>query len=173
MSGLLGMLGQHIDQNTISQISNQAGTDPSTTEKAIAAALPSLLGGMAQHASTDQGAAEIHQAVQSAPADGAVPTATLASGGLLGRILGPHESSTTQQVAQASGINTQQAGKVLLALAPLAVAVLARRHAQDPAAAQQPGGLSSILHQAASNAQTATSSGGAGALGGLLGRILG
>lgn len=172
MSGLLGMIGQHLDPNTINQLSSELGTDPATTERAVMAALPNLLGGMAQHANTQQGAAAIHQAVSNAPADGAVPS-TSGSGGLLSSILGEHKDATTENVAKASGIDTHQAARVLLALAPIAIAVLSRRHAQDPAATQQPGGLSAMLHGAAAQAASGANANAPGGLGGLLGRFLG
>ena len=173
MSGLLDMLTQHVDQSTVNQIGNQIGTDPNTTQRAVAAALPTLFGAMAQHASTPNGETEIHQAVTSAPADGATPAPSAGgNGGLLSRILGPHEQQATQTVAQSSGINTQQAAKVLMYLAPIAVAVLARHHAQQPQATQQPGGLASVLRGAAESmgGPNAASTGG---LGNVLGHIFG
>jgi len=172
MSGILDMLTQHVDQSTVNQIGNQIGTDPSTTQRAVAAALPTLFGAMAQHASTPSGAADIHQAVTSAPADGAAPPATAESGGILGRILGPHQQQAEQQVAQSSGINTQQAGKVLMYLAPIAIAVLARHHAQQPEVAQQPGGLAGVLRGAAESMGGANGA-SAGGVGQILGRIFG
>lgn len=171
MSGILDMLTQHVDQSTVNQIGNQIGTDPGTTQRAVAAALPTLFGAMAQHASTPTGAADIHQAVTSAPADGATPAAT-ESGGLLGRILGAHQQQAEQQVAQSSGINTQQAGKVLMYLAPIAIAVLARHHAQQPDVAQQPGGLAGVLRGAAESMSGANGA-SAGGVGQILGRIFG
>lgn len=170
MSGILDMLGQHVNPGTVSQISNQIGTDQPTAQRAITTALPTLFGAMAQHASTPQGEADIHQAVTSAPADGAVQ-APAASGGLLGKILGPRQPEVEQQVAQSSGLSREQAGKVLMYLAPIAVAVLARHHAQQPQATQQPGGLSSVLQSAQQAMQGANASGGG--LGSVLGGLFG
>lgn len=172
MSGLLDMLTQHVDQSTVNQIGNQIGTDPSTTQRAIAAALPTLFGAMAQHASSPDGAAQIHQAVASAPADGATPPATSDAGGLLARILGPHQQQAEQTVAQSSGINTQQAGKVLMYLAPIVIAVLARHHAQQPDATQQSGGLAGLLRGAAESMGGASAT-GSGGVGQMLGRLFG
>lgn len=172
MSGLLDMLTQHVDQSTVNQIGSQIGTDPGTTQRAVAAALPTLFGAMAQHASTPDGAADIHQAVSNAPADGATPAPTAASGGLLSRILGQHQQQAEQTVAQSAGINTQQAAKVLMYLAPIAVAVLARHHAQQPEVTQQSGGLAGLLRGAAESmgGGNATSAGGVGQM---LGRLFG
>lgn len=184
MNGILDMLTQHVDQSTVSQIGNQIGTDPSTTQRAIATALPTLFSGMAQHASTPNGAADIHQTVANAPADGATPPATTASGGLLGRLLGPNQQQAEQQVAQSSGLNTQQAGKVLMYLAPIAVAVLARRRAQQPQAEQEQGGLAGLLRGAAESmggmtaganpgANAGANAGATGGVGQVLGRLFG
>jgi hypothetical protein len=172
MSGLLDMLTQHVDQSTVNQIGNQIGTDPSTTQRAIAAALPTLFGAMAQHAQTPTGETQIHEAVTNAPADGATPTPQAASGGLLSRVLGPHQQQAEQTVAQSSGINTQQAGKVLMYLAPIAIAVLARHHAQQPQATQQQGGLAGLLRGAAESMGSGSGV-SSGAVGQVLGRLFG
>jgi hypothetical protein len=173
MSGILDMLAQHMNPGTVNQVSNQIGTDQPTAQRAISAALPTLFGAMAQHASTPQGASDIHQAVTTAPADGAVqPPAAASAGGLLGKILGPRQPEVEQQVAQSSGLSRQQAGKVLMYLAPIAVAVLARHHAQQPQTMQQPGGLSNILQSAQQAMQGANATGGGG-LGQVLGGLFG
>lgn len=170
MSGILDMISQHVDQSTVNQLGNQIGADPSTTQRAIAAALPTLFGAMAQHASTPQGEQQVQSAVQSAPADGAA--APPSGGGLLQSLLGAHEQAAQQQVAQKAGIDTQQAAKVLMYLAPIAIAVLARKHAQQPQTGNQPGGLAGLIRGAEQSIQGATGPAGGG-LGSVLGSLFG
>jgi 2-oxoglutarate dehydrogenase E2 component (dihydrolipoamide succinyltransferase) len=50
MSGILDTVQQQLSPDTVNQISQQLGVDPATTQQAITAALPVVLGGMASHA---------------------------------------------------------------------------------------------------------------------------
>jgi len=59
MSGITDIVQQHMTPETINQISNAIGADPATTQQAIDAAVPMIVGGMANHASTPAGAATI------------------------------------------------------------------------------------------------------------------
>jgi len=96
---LLDLTQQCLGQNEVSQIGQQLGVNPGVAQTAIAAALPMIVGGMAKHASTPQGADAIQQAA-SAHQDvtddvGSIlqagpPADVGASGGVLGRIFGPH-----------------------------------------------------------------------------------
>ncbi len=167
MSSLLEMLGQNLDPAMIQQISSAIGADSGTTQSAVASALPALFGGMAQHATTGTGASQIHQAVQSAPADGSNPAPAPS---LVSSILGPHEQEVQNNVAQASGLNFDQAKKLLTYLAPIAVSLLSRKTAENPQATQQPGGLAGILRTAEQATQSSSAGGG---LSGLLGSMLG
>lgn len=175
MSGIFDLVTQALGQGTVGQLSSQIGTSPSTTQSAISAALPMLFGAMAQHAQTDTGAAQIHDAVTSTGTTPSAPEPTAqpdqSQGGLLSKILGPHESQVQNGVAQASGLDPHQAAKVLMYLAPVVVGVLARRHQEQPQAMQQSGGLAGILQEATQTAQT--QAGSEGGLGGILSRVLG
>ncbi len=176
MSGIFDLVTQSLGQGTVSQLGNQLGADQSTTARAVSAALPALFGGMAQHAQTGTGAEQIQGVVTSTamPPSAPEPTAqsTSSDGGILSRILGPHQDQVQDHVAKASGLDMHQAGKVLMYLAPIVIGVMARRHQDQPQGTQQSGGLADVLQQAHQTAQSQTSSGG-GMLGGLLGNILG
>ena len=50
-----GILNQALNADTISQMSQTLGTDESTTGNAVQAALPLLLGAMAQNSSSAEG----------------------------------------------------------------------------------------------------------------------
>jgi hypothetical protein len=59
MSGITDIVQQHMTPDTINQISAAIGADPATTQQAIDAAVPMIVGGMANHAATPAGAATI------------------------------------------------------------------------------------------------------------------
>lgn len=173
MATLLDSVQQHLGPNEINQISQQLGVDPSQAQSAISAALPMILGGMASHASQPAGAEAISQSVAShggilgnlggllgagGPADG---------GGLLGRVLGQHQAPVQQGVSQASGLDPQKAGKLLLMLAPIVMGVLARRQA---GAQSNPTQVSEDLKRESQVAQQQAQT-QAPQLGGLLGQI--
>ena len=204
---LLDMLGQQLQGNTLTQISQQLGTDEGTTAKAVALALPMLVGGLARNAATDQGAAALDQALTrdhdgsllDAPHRAVADPMAFGGGGILGHIFGQRQAPVEQGVGKATGLDAQKAGKLLMILAPIVMAALARaRNSQGGANAsagsvlqreqshierQVPGGLgglASILDRdgdgqiADDIANLAAGQlGGRGGSGGGLGNILG
>jgi hypothetical protein len=180
---LLDMVQQHLGPSEVNQISRQLGIDPSVAQTAIAAAVPMILGGMAGHASQPRGAETIQQTIGAhegvtddvpgvlragPPAD-----VGAGAGGLLGRILGAHRDTVQQGVQQASGLDPQQAGKLLLMLSPIVLGVLARHQFGGQGAQQaDPQQVSGALRQEAQAAQQAAQR-QAPHVGGLLGKILG
>jgi Predicted membrane protein len=64
MSGITDIVQQHMTPDTINQISQAIGTDPATAQQAIDAAVPMIVGGMANHAATPAGAATIQNEAQ-------------------------------------------------------------------------------------------------------------
>jgi hypothetical protein len=131
---LLDMLGQQLQGNTLKQISQQLGTDEGTTAKAVAVALPMLLGGLARNASTDNGAAALDQALTrdhdgsllDAPQRAVADPMAFGGGNILGHIFGQRQAPVEQGVAKATGLDAQRAGKLLMMLAPIVMAALAR-----------------------------------------------
>ena len=59
MSGIADIVQQHLTPETINQISAAIGADPATTQQAVDAAVPMIVGGMAAHAATPAGADSI------------------------------------------------------------------------------------------------------------------
>lgn len=200
--GILDTVGQQLGGSTLTQISQQLGTDENTAAKAVSVALPLLLGGLSRNASTPEGAAALDQAL-TRDHDGSLldaphqavsnPNAFNASG-ILGHIFGQRQAPVQQGVAKASGIDLQSAGKVMMILAPIVMASLARARAAQGANAsagavlqneqqhierQVPGigGLASILdrnHDGSIADDIANLAGGRlGGLGGGLGNVLG
>jgi hypothetical protein len=201
--GILDTVGQQLGGDTLTRISQQLGTDEGTAAKAVSVALPLLIGGLSRNASTPEGAAALDQALTrdhdaspllDAPHQAVTNPNAFNAGGILGHIFGQRQSPIQEGVAKASGIDLQSAGKVLMILAPIVMASLARaRSAQGANASagqvlqreqqqierQVPGigGLASILdrnHDGSIADDIANLAGGQlGGLGGGLGNVLG
>ena len=144
---ILDMLEQQLRGNTLTQISQQIGTDEGTTANAVAVALPLLLGGLTRNASTQQGAASLDAALTrdhdgsllDAPERAVADPMAFGGGGILGHIFGTRQSPVQQGVARATGLDSQKVGKLLMMLAPLVMAALARARSSQGAAAASAG----------------------------------
>ena len=130
---LLQTVQQYLGKSEINQISDSLGVDPQTTESAVSAALPMIVGGMARPAASPEGAVTVQQAAATHEdaADNVQATVQAAPdverGGLLNKIFGPHKPSVQEGVQQASGLGLDKAKQLLSMLAPLVLSVLARR----------------------------------------------
>ena len=151
-------------------MSEQLGADPATTSTAISAAIPALLGGLSQNVSSPQGAADLSNALDAH--DGGILGnlgALLGGGGgiggaILGHIFGTRRGPVEQGVSQASGMNAQQVGQLLMMLAPLVMGVLGRMKKDEGLGAHQ---LPEVLGQSTTGT---ASTGASGAFGGILDR---
>lgn len=157
---LIDLVQQHIAPADVQNISQQLGTDPATTQNAIQAAIPMMLGGMASTANQPGGESSIQSALGGMLGGSG-------GGGILGNILGQHNATVQDGVQKASGLDAGSAGKLLILLAPFVLRALAKHQAANPAAS---GGVAGTLQQEARNAQAAAPS---PQVGGILGKILG
>ena len=177
MASIIDLVQQHLGQPEIAQISEQLGTDPNTTQQAVNAALPALVGGMANTAQQPQGASNLQGLLGShggvlgnlgsligagAPADG---------GGLLGQILGQHQSTVQQGVEQQTGLGSDRTRKLLAILAPIVIGALAKRAADHGTAQQNPEQLKQVLQQDGAEAHQQAQS-QSPHMGGLLGKLM-
>ena len=174
---LLDLVQQQLGPNGVQEISQQLGADPATTERAIQAALPMMVGGMASAAQQPGGESVLQSAIGTLGGSGgeggmlgglAGALGSGGAGGILGSILGQHHSTVQDGVQQSSGLDAGKAGKLLILLAPFVIRALARHQATP--AAQQTGGLAGSLQQEAQSAMENTNSPN---VGGILGKILG
>ena len=63
MSGILDLLNQQLSGPAVQQISSQIGADPESTQKALSAAMPMLLGGLARNTQSPEGAQSLANAL--------------------------------------------------------------------------------------------------------------
>ncbi|HEV7669317.1 MAG TPA: DUF937 domain-containing protein [Thermoanaerobaculia bacterium] len=167
---LTSQLGGHTDQ-----IAETLGADPGATAKAIQAAIPLLVTGMAKNVQKPGGADALHSAL--AQHDGSILDSALnvfselqanqgggIGGSILGHILGGNRGAAEQGLAQASGLDLSQIARLLPLLAPLVLAALGKAKQTQ---GLDSGGLTDLLGREHEHAQT-QQPGLMGMLGGLL-----
>jgi hypothetical protein len=147
---LLDMLQQRLGGNAVQQISQQLGTDHVTTESAIAAALPMLVGALARNAQDPAQAGALSNAL-SRDHDGSVlddVAGYLGRGGtgdgdgILGHVLGGQRQSVQNGLGHISGLDPAKAGMLLSLLAPLVMGALGKAQRDGKL---DPGGLAGML----------------------------
>jgi hypothetical protein len=176
MASILDLVQQHLGPQELQQISQQLGTDPTTTQQAVNAALPAMVGGMASTAQQPGGASSIQQLLGShagilGSLGSLIGSGGAADGGILGSILGHHENDVQQGVQQASGLDSDRTRKLLTILAPIVVAALAKRAMNHGTAHENPDQLNDVLRQDATQAAQQAKEQGHH-MGGLLGKML-
>lgn len=191
MSGIQDLIQSQLTPDKINQISSAIGADPATTQQAVNAAVPMMMGGMAQHAASPAGASAIESAagqhagmldgiggmLGGAGLDGVLgglggmlggAGGSGGVGGILGSILGSSHSQVQDGVTQASGLDRQKTAKLLMMLAPIVLAAIAHHKQTTNATATQIG--SDLQREAQVHAQHPQFG---GILGGILNRATG
>lgn len=164
---------QHLGPAEIQQISEQLGVDSQTAQSAVQSALPMMVAGMAGTAQQPAGEEQIRSLFGAHGGTlgnlaSAISGAAGGGGGLLGSILGNHDKTVQDGVGQTTGLKPDQSKRLLMILAPIVLAVLARRHGNSGSSAAGAGSLGGALQQ---DAQTAQQN-GPPHVGGILGKIL-
>lgn len=185
MPSVFDTVTQQLSGSNLTQLSQQIGADEATTSQAVQAALPMLLGGLARNAARPDGAVSLGNALNEHRGGvmenlgGLLGNAEGGGGaGILGHIFGQKRSTVENGVGQATGLQPHQVGKLLMVLAPIVMAALARRQQahqeqQVPVpgsvtpTAPGPAALPDIVHQEAQEAQQRAPTG----LGGLIGML--
>jgi hypothetical protein len=161
---LMGILDNALNSDTVKQISQQLGTDESSTISAIQAALPMLLGGLANNSASQVGAASLlaaldrdHDGSILDDLDGFLGDYLSGRGqGILSHIFGAQEGAVERGVSNASGLDLRKVGPLLLMLAPIVMGALGRARREHEigagdlqrelgAAAQRTGGNQGLL----------------------------
>ena len=152
MNIISDMITQRISGPIASQLSQRLGVSESTAQTAVHLAVPVILAALARNASKPQGAQELHQAVVS-DHDGSIldqlssylgnPQAANGSG-ILGHVLGGQRPVVENNLAQATGLDSNSAGSLLEMLAPMVMGAVGREQQQN---GLDPNGLSEFLVQ--------------------------
>jgi hypothetical protein len=145
------MVSAHLDENALQQLSTRLGADQGATSKGIAAAIPVLLGALAQNAQHDAGAKQLNDALERDhdgsvlnDVPGTIRNQPVAEGdAILGHVLGDRRGMVEQAVARASGLDLSKAGPLLGMLAPLVLGSLGKLKQQGGLG---PDGLTRVLN---------------------------
>src|SRR5688572_25458819 len=160
MFSLQDLLGQQQGSEAVEQISQNVGAEPSAVNSAIQAALPTILGSLANNASTPQGAESLNTALEQdhdgsvldnlgglggmifgGAQDAASPPRQADAGGILGHILGNSQGPVVQQASNESGLGAGQVAQILMMLAPIVMGYLGRQKQEQGVGADGLGGL--------------------------------
>jgi hypothetical protein len=158
------------------QISQQLGVDQATAEQAVQSALPAMLAGMSGNAQQAD-ASTTPQPLLGGGAQGALGGGVLGGlgsilaggaqggdlGGMLGSILGGNKDVVQNDVQQKSGLDSAKTKQLLMLLAPIVLAALAKRQSQGQKSAPQADAKPNDMNRKDPNADNG---------GGLLGKIL-
>ena len=149
MSSLLEMLTQQLGGGATQQISRQIGADEQGTSKAMAAALPLLLGALTRNASQGAGAESLHRALAN-DHDGSIlddiggflGQAQAGPGdGILKHALGGKRQVVERQLGASSGLDAASLAKLLPILAPIVMGALGKAQRSNNLDAQGLAGL--------------------------------
>ena len=153
---LTGLLNNALNSDTIQQIGQQLGADEGTTSNAIQAALPMLLGGLANNTASQSGVSSLLGALDR-DHDGSILDdlggflGDYLSGrgaGILSHIFGAQEGAVERGVSQASGLDLSKVGPLLMMLAPIVMGAIGRaRREEGIDAGDLPRELSSAAQQ--------------------------
>lgn len=180
----MDILQGQISDEMLGQISEHIGAEPQQTAQATNSVFATLLGGLANNASSEGGLSALGAALDrdhdgsmlddifgmvGGMMQGGDQSARATNGlGILGHILGDRQESAAQQIGQSSGLSMGQVMKLMPILAPIVMSVLGK--------AKNSGGLDlgSLAGVLMGGAQQAQQQPGMGdLLGSVLGSVLG
>lgn len=135
---LLELLLQQAASRGAGAVAARLGIDEQTARRAIAAALPLIVGALARNASTPGGAASLNKALATRHDGSLLDSAVdfLAGGDLadgnaiLGHIFGKRRGDVVETVARASELDTDRTAELFAMLAPLVMAYLGRQRTE-------------------------------------------
>ncbi|MEM9413171.1 MAG: DUF937 domain-containing protein [Planctomycetota bacterium] len=143
MSSLLEMLAGQLGGDNLSMISKEIGADESTTQSAMGAALPLLIGALSRNGSNEQGAQGLMSALEKDSHDGSIfdnmsdflgnkqYDEPRSGAGILGHLLGGKQSRVEQGVSAASGLGSDATGKLMKMLAPLVLGAIGKKQQSE------------------------------------------
>ena len=160
--GLAAQLLNQLQGQPLEQMAQQLDVSPAQAGSAVSAALPMMLGALAGNAQTAGGAQALLGALQRDHAGGGADLGGLLGGvlgsvlgggqpaaskqldasGILGHVFGSQQAQAQNQIGQASGLSSGQAGQLLQMLAPIVMGFLAK---QVGSAKLDAGGLGNLL----------------------------
>lgn len=141
MAGILDLLNGPMGKMLISGASKQFGLGEDSTQKAMSAAMPLILGAMKNNASTPEGASGLLGAVMNDKHDGGImdKLGSILGGsnvdddvmqdgaGILGHVFGGKEEHVAQAVSKSSGIDFGAAMNILKVAGPFLMGAIGKQ----------------------------------------------
>ncbi|MBV7335992.1 DUF937 domain-containing protein [Chloroflexi bacterium TSY] len=141
MSSILDLLDGELGQSAVQQvIGGQLGADSATTQKAIGAALPMLIGALGRNSATTEGAEALSSALSKKhngsildDLQGALGNADVLRDGsaILGHVLGGRQGNIESALERATGLDSGAAGQLLSMLAPIVLGQLGKTQREN------------------------------------------
>jgi hypothetical protein len=180
----MDILQGQLSDDMVGQLSEYIGAEPQQTVQAANGVFATLLGGLANNASSEGGLSALGAALER-DHDGSMldDLAGMVGGmlmngggdnratngmGILGHILGDRQEAAAEQIGQSSGLNASQVMKLLPILAPIVMSVLGKT---KNSGGLDLGSLAGVLMGGAQQAQQQPGMGDL--LGNVLGSVLG
>lgn len=176
---LMDVLKGQISDQMLAQLSSHIGAEPEQTATATEGVFATLLGGLANNASTDNGLSSLGSALDrnhdgsmlddlvgmvGGMLRGGTAAGPTDGEGIVGHVLGDRKEVAAEQISQKSGLNIGQVMKLLPILAPIVMSVLGKT---KNSGGLDLGGLAGVLMGSAQQTQQQ------GGMGDLIGAVLG
>lgn len=148
MGNLFDLLHGQLDENVVSQLSNQiGGASPEQTATATQGIISTLLSGLAKNASTPEGAASLNNALER-DHDGSLlgnlmgmlggggqaaaeQSRAMNGAGIVNHILGPNQNGAIDMISKMSGLDSGKTGNLMTMLAPMVMSMLGQQKQQQ------------------------------------------
>ncbi len=151
MSSIFDLIGQHLGDDTVEEISRQAGTDTNATRSVVATAVPMLVSALARNANAGDAGSILgalnrdHDGSLLDNLGGFLGGGNFSLGeAILGHVLGGRQGGVENALSRSSGISGAQVAKILALLAPIVMAALGKmQRSRD----LDSGGLSDLLNK--------------------------
>ena len=181
---ILSMLQGQLSPDMVGQLSDHVGASPEQTTQAANGIFATLLGGLANNATSEGGLSALSAALDrdhdvsiiddvlgmvGGLMQGGDGLSKAANGsGILGHVLGDRQEAAAEQIGQSSGLNMGQVMKLMPILAPLVMSALGKAKSSG---GLDLGGLAGVLMGSAQQAQQQTGMGDL--IGSILGQVMG
>ncbi len=139
MDDLMQSIAAQLDGGALTQLSSQLGTDSRSTQNAVQAALPLLLGALAKNSASSGGADALASALDR-DHDGSILDdlggflgggASTDGAAILGHVLGAREPTVEAGIGKATGLGSDKIAQLLQMLAPIVLGYLGRQKRQQ------------------------------------------
>lgn len=157
MSMILDLLNSSVGKELISGVSNQMGLNKASTASALGSAIPLILGGMQNNASSSSGASGLLGALMGGNHNGSIldnlgsilggsniDDNVMSDGGnILGHVFGGQENNAAKAISKSNGIDMSSAMNIMKVAAPLVMGYLGKQAMSSGVSDQN--GLSNLL----------------------------